>query len=177
MNYLKSKNARVLGIAPTARGVGFAVMEGKDDLVDWGLKTVKGDKNARSLSHVGNLISLYDPTVVALEDCQAKESRRSSRIRALIQEIISMAEGENIRVMLFSRRQLSLAFTVDGKGTKHAQAEYLADRFPEELSFQLPPKRKAWTTVDYRMDIFDAVALARRGLGEAGYTGKPRKTK
>jgi len=177
MTHLKPKNARVLGIAPTTRGVGFAVMEGKDNLVDWGLKTVKGDKNARSLSHVGNLISHYDPAVVALEDCQSEESRRSSRIRVLIQEIVSLAEDQNIKVMLFSRGQLSLAITPDGKWTKQAQAEYLAARFPEELGFQLPPKRKPWMTVDHRMDMFDAVVLARRGLGDVGYTGKPRKAK
>ena len=39
-------------------------------------------------------------------------------------------------------------------------AEILAKRLPEELGFRLPPKRRAWMSEDYRMDIFDAVALA-----------------
>jgi hypothetical protein len=39
-------------------------------------------------------------------------------------------------------------------------AEILATRFPEELAPRLPPKRKPWISEDYRMDIFDAVALA-----------------
>jgi hypothetical protein len=33
-------------------------------------------------------------------------------------------------------------------------------RFPEELGHRLPPKRKPWMSEDYRMGIFDAVALA-----------------
>ena len=50
-------------------------------------------------------------------------------------------------------------FFADGEGTKHALAEILAKRFPEELATRLPPKRRPWTSEDYRMDILDAVAL------------------
>jgi hypothetical protein len=48
----------------------------------------------------------------------------------------------------------------DDPGTKHALAEIIAERFPEELGFLLPPKRRDWMSQDSRMDIFDAVALA-----------------
>jgi hypothetical protein len=44
-------------------------------------------------------------------------------------------------------------------GTKHALAEIIAHRFPDELGFRLPPKRRPWMSEDSRMDIFDAVAL------------------
>ncbi|MCX6925726.1 MAG: hypothetical protein NT154_21315, partial [Verrucomicrobia bacterium] len=46
------------------------------------------------------------------------------------------------------------------RGTKHALAEIIAQRFPEELGFRVPPKRRPWMSEDFRMDIFDAVALA-----------------
>jgi hypothetical protein len=46
------------------------------------------------------------------------------------------------------------------KGTKHVVAEVIAQRFPEELGFRLPPKRRAWMSEDSRIDIFDAAALA-----------------
>jgi hypothetical protein len=61
---------------------------------------------------------------------------------------------------LFSRQQVRRVFFADGQGTKHALAEILAKRFPEELGFRLPPKRRPWMSEDYRMDLFDAVALA-----------------
>jgi hypothetical protein len=47
-------------------------MEGKNILVDWGVKTVKGDKNARSLSNVGNLIAHYEPDAITLENIRSR---------------------------------------------------------------------------------------------------------
>src|ERR1017187_9108552 len=96
MKNLHSKNVRVLGIAPSSYGCGFAVMEGKSALVDWGVKSVKGgDKNAQSLAHVGKLISRYRPDVIVVEDTRTKSSRRSARIRELIEEIVISARNEN----------------------------------------------------------------------------------
>jgi hypothetical protein len=48
----------------------------------------------------------------------------------------------------------------DDPGTKHTLAKSIAERFPEELGFLLPPKRRDWMSEDSRMGIFDAVALA-----------------
>ena len=156
----RKKNLRVLGIVASSRGIGFAVMEGNSVLVDWGVKTVKGDKNARSLSNVANLIDHYRPSAIALENTRSDGSRRRSRVQALTHEIVEMAKAENIKVKQFSRKQLNLALNRDGAGTKHALAEYVASRFPDELNFRLPPKRKCGMNEDGRMDIFDAVALA-----------------
>lgn len=159
-----SKHIRVLGIAPSSYGCGFALIEGESILVDWGVKKVKGDKNARCLSHVGNLIAHYEPNVIAVEDTRSKGSRRGSRVQALIQEIARMAENEKIKVKRFSRKQLSIGFLSNEHGTKHDMALHLATRFPDELGPQLPPKRRTWENEDYRMDIFAAVALAEHFL-------------
>src|ERR1017187_5485852 len=113
-------NIRALGLAPSSYGCGFACVEGKGALVAWGVKTAKGgDKNARSLSHVGNLIAHYKPHVIAIEDTRPKTSRRSRRIRALIAEIVIMAGDENIRVRRYSRKQVNMGFLSDERGTKH----------------------------------------------------------
>ena len=162
-------NIRVLGLAPSSYGCGFAVMEGKSALVAWGVKTAKGgDKNARSLSHVGNLITHYKPHVITIEDTRTKSSRRSPRIRALIEEIVIMARDENIKVKRYSRKQVNLGLLSDERGTRHVLAEYLANHFPEELASCLPPKRRAWDNDDCRMDIFAAVALAAHFLRGRG---------
>jgi Holliday junction resolvasome RuvABC endonuclease subunit len=165
MKTFESKSIRVLGIAPSAYGCGFAVMEGKNTLVDWGVKSVKGgDKNARCLSNIGNLIALYRPKVIAIEDTRSKGARRSARIRALIDEIVILAKDEKIKVKRFSRKQVNLDFLSNEQGTKYALADYLAVRFPNELALHLPPKPRLWTSDDCRMDIFDAVALAEHLL-------------
>lgn len=152
-------NILVLGIFPSSRGVGFALMAAGNTLIDWGVKSVKsGNKNARSLSKVGDLIDHYHPDVIVVED--GRGSRRSARVQALTEEIIRLAEGECIKVERYSRKQVIGGFSSNDKETKQGRAEYIAARFPEELSFRLPTRRRPWTSEDYRMDIFDAVALA-----------------
>jgi Holliday junction resolvasome RuvABC endonuclease subunit len=159
MKHPRKKHILVLGIAPSSRGFGFAVVEGESTLVNWGVKPVKsGDKNARSLSNAGNLMAQYRPDVIAIAGLQG--SRRGPRVQALTNEIVALAEGEKIKVKRFSRKQVNLGLLGGGQVTKQILAEHLAARYPEELSFRLPRKRRAWTNEDYQMDMFEAVALA-----------------
>jgi Holliday junction resolvasome RuvABC endonuclease subunit len=155
---MRPRHPRVLAVAPSTRGFGFAILEGPETLADWGVKSVRGDKNASSLQHVGLLIDHYKPDLVVLEN--HTHCRRAARIRALIDQISTLAKGRKIRVLLFSQEQIRRAFLPNGRGTKHAIAEIVAKRFSEELGSRLPPKRRPWMSEDYRMDIFDAVALA-----------------
>lgn len=161
MKQTRSQYVRTLAIAPSTRGFGFALMEGLDTLVDWGGKPVKtGDKNAQSLAKVKDLIILYQPEVIVLQDTSIKTSRRADRIKVLCRKIIAMAGRRKIRVALFSYEAIRSAFFAKGQGTKHQLAELIANRFPEELGPHLPPKRRPWESEYARMDIFDAVALA-----------------
>ena len=154
------KYPRILAIAPSTRGFGFAVLEGLDTLVDWGVKAVEGDKNSQSLAKVEELIAHYQPDLMVLQDISMKPFRRSKRIRQLGKRLINLAARRKIRVALFSHEQVRRVFFADGQGTKHALAEIVANKFPEELGSRLPPKRRPWMSEDSRMDIFDAVALA-----------------
>jgi Holliday junction resolvasome RuvABC endonuclease subunit len=157
MKGIQSKQSRILAIKPSTKGFGYAVMEG--GLVDWGIKTVQGDKNANSVKKVKELIELYQPAVLVLEEISTG-SRRSPRIQVLNCELTSLAAKHKVKVRMFTMVQLKRAFFPDGKGTKHALAQIISERFPQELGFRLPPKRKPWKSEDSRMDIFEAVALA-----------------
>src|SRR5438874_836730 len=110
MNRIMPKHIRVLAIAPSTRGFGFAVVEGPETLVDWGVKSLNEDKNARSLAKVEELIALYQPGVMVLQDNSTKHSRRSARIKELGQQIIAMASSRNVRVKLFTREQVGRVF-------------------------------------------------------------------
>jgi Holliday junction resolvasome RuvABC endonuclease subunit len=154
----KPGHFRILAIAPSTRGVGFAVLEDKDSLVDWGVKTVQEDKNANSLAKVEELIDQYQPGVLVLQD--TKDSRRSQRIKVLSRKIAAIAVTRKISVKLFTQEQIHRAHFADGLGTKQEIAEIIAQRFPDELGSRLPQKRKAWMSEKYQMGIFDAVALA-----------------
>jgi len=159
-NQNRRRKELILAIAPSSRGFGFAVLEGGKTLVDWGVKSVTGDKNVVTLKKAERMVADYNPSVLVLNDAAARDSRRSRRVQELTKKIIAMASTGKVKVALLSRNQVMRAFFADGRGTKHAVARLLAKRFPEELGHRLPPKRKPWVSEDYRMGIFDAVALA-----------------
>jgi Holliday junction resolvasome RuvABC endonuclease subunit len=147
------KNTRILGIAPSTKGVGFAVIEGEHDLVDWGVKSVKGDKNARSLEHVILLLQKYRPGVLAMENICSKGTRRSRRIQTLAKAILASAMVEKLEVHVVSRQALNTTFLGDERGTKHEIAEQIAKHFSKELGTQVPKKRRAWENQAYQMDF------------------------
>jgi hypothetical protein len=159
MNF-SNKHSRILAIAPSARGFGYAVLEGQESFVDWGVKRVSGDKHSISLAKVEELVCHYQPNIIVLPDCSGKNLQRIARIQALTVGIISLAERHRITFASFSRNQVKQILLPGSTVTKHALAQALAERFPEELGAVLPPKRRAWMSEDSRMDIFDAVALA-----------------
>src|SRR5216684_7834061 len=97
------KYPRILAISPTSKGFGFALIEGLNTLVDWGVKCVKGDKNAGCIAKVKEMIIYYAPDVIALEDTSHKSVRRSARIRTLTKRIMRSAEKQGVRAMCFLR--------------------------------------------------------------------------
>lgn len=160
MRHPHPKHLRILAVAPSTRGFGFAVFEGQGVLVDWGVKSVQGDKNRLSLVKAEEMIRHYQPEVIVLEDLAGEDCRRSTRIRTLSRRLVALAARLKVRVEVLARDQVKRTFFAEGEGTKHALAEIIAQHFPEELGSRLPPKRKPWKSEDCRMDIFAAVALA-----------------
>jgi hypothetical protein len=128
-------------------------------LADWGVKSIKGDKNAGCVAKVAEMITHYRPDVIVLEDVTRKPFHRSGRIRLLGKRIISLAKRSGVAVMLFSRTQVRQAFYGDGQGTKQVIAEILAKKYSEELGPRLPPKLRPWMR-SLPNGLFDAVALS-----------------
>lgn len=151
---------RVLAIDPTTNGFGFAVMEGPERLIDWGVKHAGGDdKNGRCLELTSKAIAHYSPDLIVIEDYRNKGSRRCERVRSLLEEINNRASGSLVRVHRITRSDVRKAFAASAASTKHQIAKAIAERLPE-LGRRLPPYRHPWMPEDYRMSIFDAVALA-----------------
>jgi len=161
MNHQHPKQFRLLAIALTSRGLGYAVLEGDKSLVaSEHTSARKEDKNKQCLAKVEKLAAFYRPDVLVLQDVMAKGSRRALRIKRLQQKVIGLARKQKIKVELISEAQLRTLLLGDPRGTKHEMAEMIANLFPDQLALLLPPKRRTWQGADSRMDIFDAVALA-----------------
>ncbi len=159
MNQLPVQPKRILAIDPTTRGFGFAVLEGPMNLVDWGVKEAKVDKNDQSLNLVARLIKRYRPDVMVVEDYTGQGSKRCVRIAGLIDRIIKLADKRGVKIHTFSRSMVREGFSEAQAYTKHQIAEAIALKFPE-LAPRMPRFRKSWMSEDYRMSIFDAIALA-----------------
>lgn len=152
----QAQEIRVLAIDPTHRGFGFAVLEGPDSLIDWGVRMARQDKQAECLRKVRSLLEQYRPMAVVLEDCAVRGSRRCPRVRRLVERIRTVALSAGVSVRLVSRVQVRRAFAPTS--TKHVIACAVAERF-SELAPLLPPRRKPWMPEHYNSAIFDALAL------------------
>lgn len=163
---------RVLGIDPNSKGLGFAVLENNDKLVDWGIKYLARRKTLSSAGAVspklqveqylrlmGFLIDFYRPDVIVFEDSNAKDSRRGKRTKGLLNRITAVAEKKNIPSYSYSGRSVKAVFSQYEAKTKHDIAEFLSGQFPE-LICVLPRKRKAWMSEDVWMNMFTALALS-----------------
>lgn len=164
MRKAHDRQLRALSIDPHPRGFGYAVFEGPARLVDWGTRDIRKDKEQVTLHKIEELVRLYRPTVIVVEDCGHRKSRRNPRVRRLTERILVAAgafgvEGRSLPLAVVYR-----AFAGTSAGTKYGIATALVRAFPE-LMVRLPPKRKPWQSEDSRMSIFDAVALGLAYFG------------
>ena len=103
MNQTLIKNSRILAVALSSRGFGYAVMEGQNEFIAHGHKIVeREDKNVKSSIWVENLIARYQPGIMVLQDVAAKGSRRAPRIKSLHRQIVKLAGKHKIQVKHFS---------------------------------------------------------------------------
>ncbi len=149
----------VLAIDPATRGFGFAIFEGPQKPIDWGVKDIRRNKNEMCLLKVKELIDFYRPDVIVLEDFTGKGSRRCKRIQKLIIDIRKLASSNKVKTECFSQAKVKLFFSRFDAHTKYEIVLKIAKWLPV-FENRLPPIRKPWMSEDYRMAIFDAVSMA-----------------
>jgi Holliday junction resolvasome RuvABC endonuclease subunit len=158
-NY-ENSHIRVLALDPTSRSFGFAVLEGPDSLIDWGVVKVKKNDlwEGMRLQRVAELIGRYQPEIIVLEKYPQEKSIRSPKAIDFIWRVAEMARARNLEVREFTKDEIRKTFSISGEVTKYQIAGRIANIFTE-LGARLPPPRRIWMSEDYRMGIFDAVAL------------------
>ena len=93
---------RILSIAPTARGFGYAVMEGSSRLIAFSNKSILRNKNERTLVWVEKFIRRYEPAVMVLPAVNAADTRRAKRIKQLHQRLVDLATKRKLKVKLIT---------------------------------------------------------------------------
>lgn len=157
MSCLEQETIRAIGIDVCQRGLGFAVLENNSRFVDWGVRKVNFKKPQSVLGVLSDLIQLYAPGIVVLEDC-SQRTRKRGRTPDIIFRCGAAAANLGCTVIFCSNERVKQHFTRWGAKNKHQTARAIAARFPA-LSHQLPPPRKIWMSEDYRTAIFDAAAF------------------
>lgn len=154
----KKRVKRILAIDLTSRGFGFAVLEGPEELIDWGVKQPKPYNEDRCVQYVEQLIVQYRPHALILEDCEKKTPKRSRRVESLLDRIARLAQSLRLPIKLIPWTKVRKAFRQSGHIKKFGITRIIARLLPV-LATRMPPFRKPWMSEDYRMAIFDAVAL------------------
>jgi hypothetical protein len=151
---MTSSIARILALDVRARRFGFAMFEGPDELLDWGVKSFRHGVNAAKVpasQKITGLLSEFRPHVVVVDKSPLRENFW------LMGTILRVARKQNIPTQTVSRAAVQKRFAGQAQD-KHGIAIVLSGRFPE-LAERVPPKRKLWQSEDYRMSIFDATAI------------------
>ena len=163
-----SQPETILAIDPTPRGLAYAFLESPAFLVDWG-ERIAPARSGALLRKVDELLLCYKPTLLVIEDLAAAGSRRRMRARKEIRSIELLGLKRGLSAERVSRLAVRDAFAP--AKSKFEVALRLAHFFPV-LARRLPRKRKAWTTEDTRMNIFDALGFAAAAMGRRGIAGK-----
>lgn len=140
---------RVLGIAVASGRVGYVLMfRGKP--CQWGLSRTAAKTVTEAERIARSWIVRFRPDVVVTEDIVAK-CRKGKRAKANIQAIAALAAEAELYDIAVPRPHRY--------GNKYAEAEALAERFPE-LRPRLPNKRPLWDSEPRNTTIFEALILA-----------------
>lgn len=156
------RTLRLLAIDLTAKGFGFALLDRRRGLLDWGFCTVLATDDVAFAARLNAKIDRGQPSVIVLENFATIKGRENAEKRRAF--VARLAGERHLGTCHVSRIVVQ---RILGLRTKEQIARALADRFPE-LRSRIPPARKRWTTEDERMHIFDALALAVVVMPPAG---------
>src|SRR6266487_4130483 len=87
------QNQRVLAVDPYDQGLGFAVLEGPEELIDWGLKHAENRSGACYTEFLAKLIRRYDPDILITEDGARQGSSRHRETRLLLKRNRRLVSG------------------------------------------------------------------------------------
>jgi hypothetical protein len=113
------------------------------------------------------LMSDSSPSAIVVQ----KDFFESKKKTGMRDALLKQAESHRIPIRFLTRRAVKNAFP-DCNRNKYTIAGALAKQLPE-LAPRLPGLRKIWKSEDYRISIFDAVAL---GVAYFSHRRTPRSS-
>jgi hypothetical protein len=166
---------RLLGLAIRARWLGFAELDARKNLLDWGMvfyQPRKAGQLSSAKRRLEDLLARTNPSFIVIVLPGLKANEGVAAVRSIARSLRAAASSRSIQIVPLRRSVIREAFAPCKARSKHQIAVVLTREFPE-LSWKLPPARKIWIKEDSRMAIFDALAGAiAYHTGRLGNAGK-----
>jgi len=153
---MKSHDERIIAIDLRGGSFAFAVFEGPDRLLDWGVRSFRRGVNAVKIpagKKFAALLDYFSPDAVVI---RVRPGDRDTRRRKMREIVLGETAKRGIPARLLSRRAVKDAFAGANR-TKYTIAAALAERLPE-LAPVLPTAHKLWVSEEYILSVFDAAA-------------------
>ena len=155
----KEKRPLVLGLSPSAEGLGWAAFADPFTVHHHGVyRGSRKHKSASCLKKVAWLLDRLKPEILVLEAFDPECSDRSRRIIKLLRDIASLAADRGVEFHVYRKDEVQDAFRVVEARTRDEIAEAVS-RHVTALAPYLPAKRKAWQGEDRALSRFCAAAL------------------
>lgn len=159
----------LLALYPNMSGLGYALFEGDLRAVDWGIKTARQRKHETTVNNARALLHAFSPAHIILP-ARTLVVEGSRRLQKVSLDIAGISHPFGSHVHWYSRADIKACFSRYGAESKDAIVSVIARLLPE-FEQHVPPKRRIWMSEDYRMGVFDAVALAMTHYATAGEVG------
>jgi len=155
---MSEKNQTVLALYPNRYGIGYAIFDSPNNLVEYGIGYIRPAINGKALKRVQEYIAYYKPDIILIRNTE-KNSKTSKRTEKLINMICKEARLQNLDIHSLTRTQIKNVFIQFKAKTKYQISEKIIEWFPQLLSYQYP-KRKEWMSENHNTGVFDAISLA-----------------
>ncbi|SRR6266702_1581455 len=146
---------RIVALEIRRSCIGYAVLQGPRQLLDWGTTSPSPLSNApeRARNRVLFILKLLAPAAVVV-----RKSRADASQSVILRIVRAEVSRRSIPIVILRQDQIRQALNIIRSGNKDETAELLTRIFPE-LLFKLPRKRRAWQSEPHAMLAFDAVAV------------------
>ena len=155
----KKRNDIILSIYPNNKGFGHAIINNVKEPIDYGIVNIRNSGINKYLKKAKEIIELYHPTVLILEDYTCDSYRKTQKIQKIIETLEHHAKEKELSVTQYSKKQIREAFSAFQAKSKFEIAKVINSWIPELERIPIY-KRKAWESEAYTMTVFDAFALA-----------------
>ena len=156
---------KILAIDPGTRHMGVAVLEDKD-LIFATVKVVKGKRMTpaaalkKTEKIISNLIAGYNPQFLAIEKTFFAQSKRSSLLNVMTDEIKRIAKRNGLKIFSYAPTTVRKFICKDGKATKMKAASIITNHYyPWLRPYLEKDQKKKWWEEKYWANMFDAIGL------------------